>query len=344
MVSDQQTNGFMHRYETALREYLRRPEEESLTQAYELGRLAVAENVSLVDLTTVFFSALDEIEGTTQQRFESSDEPKPRRLNEYASEFLIETLATEEMARASYREAAVWSSGLATMAASIAHEFRNTLTSVLMAAETLDEELPQDQANPMHRLSGQVLRGVRLLMDQTEEMLDVVAFQGNSARLRPIPLETTAFLAEELDQLRSAVEGAGLRYVVDLPASLPSIVADPKRIRQVLVNLISNAIKYGFAGRLVEVSVSVDSQLVISVRDAGEGIPAADQERLFQPFYRANRHRRAPGVGVGLSLVKQIVEAHEGSISVRSAEGAGTTFTVRLPFESANGVWKPAVS
>jgi signal transduction histidine kinase len=115
---------------------------------------------------------------------------------------------------------------------------------------------------------------------------------------------------------------------------VPAMAGDRDRLAQVLDNLVSNAVKFTPQGGTVTVRLAAkDGAALIDVRDTGVGIPAAEQERLFERFYRASTatERAIPGVGLGLTIAKAIVEAHEGTLEFDSIEGAGTTFRVRLP-------------
>jgi signal transduction histidine kinase len=116
---------------------------------------------------------------------------------------------------------------------------------------------------------------------------------------------------------------------------VPLFAADPGRIGQLLGSLLSNAVKFTGTGGHVEVGTGVaDGQAILTVADTGIGIPAADLERIFERFYRTEAATRQviPGTGLGLAIAAAVADAHNGAISVASAEGQGSTFTVRLPF------------
>jgi signal transduction histidine kinase len=118
-----------------------------------------------------------------------------------------------------------------------------------------------------------------------------------------------------------------------LPASLPLVRGDRERLRQLLLNLLTNAIKYTVAGDEVEVSAAAaDGNLSVSVRDHGPGIPFEEQRLIFEKFGRVNLGGKStPGAGLGLFIARSIAEAHGGSLVVESEPGAGATFTLRLP-------------
>jgi two-component system phosphate regulon sensor histidine kinase PhoR len=121
---------------------------------------------------------------------------------------------------------------------------------------------------------------------------------------------------------------------IQLPPGLPAMRGDPALLREVLQNLLDNAVQYTSAGGHIGVSAGVhDREAVVSVSDTGIGVPLADQERIFERFYRvdAARSREAGGTGLGLSIARHIVEAHGGRIWVESEVGAGSKFSFSIP-------------
>src|SRR6202044_392895 len=122
-----------------------------------------------------------------------------------------------------------------------------------------------------------------------------------------------------------------------LPEGLPSVRGDSNGLHEVLQNLLDNAVQYTPDGGRIEVSASSDAgEVIITVSDTGIGIPQAEQERIFERFYRvdAARSREAGGTGLGLSIAKHIVEAHGGRLSVESATGQGSKFSFSIPLAS----------
>lgn len=117
-----------------------------------------------------------------------------------------------------------------------------------------------------------------------------------------------------------------------LPPDTPPLIGDRERLRQVLLNLVTNAIKYNRRGGQVRITVSQQEQeLLLSISDSGHGIPAAHLPHLFERFYRVPGNEGIEGSGLGLSISQKIVQEHGGQIEVRSREGEGSTFTCRLP-------------
>jgi signal transduction histidine kinase len=132
--------------------------------------------------------------------------------------------------------------------------------------------------------------------------------------------------------MRQRAETAGLAFVAQIPARLPVLRGDSRKMKQVLINLLSNAIKFTPAGGRVEIRVEVDAarRLAIAVSDTGIGISEADQARVFQPFVQVDSSlsRRHQGTGLGLSLVRAMVELHGGEVALESTLGAGTRVTI----------------
>jgi two-component system phosphate regulon sensor histidine kinase PhoR len=123
-----------------------------------------------------------------------------------------------------------------------------------------------------------------------------------------------------------------LSLTIDLPPDLPPVLADPERARQVVTNLVHNAIKFTPPGGKVTTSAAAGGdEVIISVRDTGIGIPADDLLRIFERFYKADQARSGGGTGLGLAIAKHIVQAHGGRIWAESVEGKGSTFYFTLP-------------
>jgi signal transduction histidine kinase len=147
------------------------------------------------------------------------------------------------------------------------------------------------------------------------------------------PADLAAVVRDSVDTARSAAEAAGLELTCETPGELWAVV-DSQRIAQVVDNLISNAVKYTPSGS-VHVSLAVEDRVQIEVTDTGIGIDSMDRDHLFTRFYRA-RHAQdqsIQGVGLGLSIIKSIVESHGGRIEVESEVGRGSRFQVRLPLD-----------
>lgn len=215
------------------------------------------------------------------------------------------------------------------------HEFRTPLTTILLQTETLltyryrltDEQIEQ-------RL-GKIRTQVGHMKEIMEDMLQLARLQARRFEFNPVALDLDTLCRSVLDELQSQVDGLDrLAYRCD--AALRTVNVDEKLMRQLILNLVSNALKYSAADKMVQIHLSATSEaLVFQVRDAGIGIPAADVEHLFQPFHRAANVGAIAGTGLGLTIVKEAVELHGGHITVESKSGVGTTFTVSIPFNSS---------
>ena len=213
--------------------------------------------------------------------------------------------------------------------ANVSHELRTPLTSILGYLDiALDggEELP----DPVRSALGTAVRNAERLLQLVTDLLSVAS---GSASLEAEEADLAPVVRAAVDSFGPRARVNGVDFKVELPPVL-SAVADPKRIRQVLENLVSNAVKYSPDGGTVEVSGRLAAGMVIiEVADSGMGMTAEEQEAAFTPFYRSGRALTAaiPGAGLGLVISRRIVEDHGGSLLVRSEKGSGTAFTVSLP-------------
>jgi two-component system clock-associated histidine kinase SasA len=148
-------------------------------------------------------------------------------------------------------------------------------------------------------------------------------------------MDPKGFLEEIASQFQPLAQSKGQSLAVDLPESLPRVRADRRRLGQVLMNLLENAVKYTpEGGNILLKAVAHDQELMVEVQNSGPALSPEEQQRLFQPYYRSEVDRqRLPGIGLGLSLCKRLVEAHGGKIWVESDPAKGNTFAFTLPLE-----------
>lgn len=212
------------------------------------------------------------------------------------------------------------------------HEFRTPLATIHSSAELLEYYrhlwTKERQQTHLRRIQTSVMHMTQLLND----VLVLSQDETGSLELNPTPLNLVEFcrdLLEELEQSdRSQHAIAFSGECQSTPANL-----DAKLLRQILSNLFSNCLKYSPIGSTVKFSVTTaNDQAIFQTQDFGIGIPPSDIEHIFEPFHRASNADNIPGMGLGMSIVKQAVDLHGGEILVESAIGAGTTFTVILPF------------
>jgi PAS domain S-box-containing protein len=214
----------------------------------------------------------------------------------------------------------------------VSHELRTPLTSIRGYLELVMDEAEHLPAEVQEYLEI-VGRNADRLLHLVGDLLLVAQAEAGKLTFDWVDVELVPLVAQCVRAAEPAAEAAGVALRFTSKASEP-IVGDPARIAQLLDNLISNAIKFTPEEGHVDVSVdaSADSA-IIEVRDSGFGIAADDQEQLFERFFRTQSatNKAIAGTGLGLSIAKAIVDAHQGSISVESAENQGTTFHVELP-------------
>lgn len=213
------------------------------------------------------------------------------------------------------------------LAAGVAHEINNPLGTVLLYADTMRKELPEDDPRQLD---------FQMIIDETMRCKHIVGDLLNFARQRQLTVKETdinALVQKTLNEFSIQPDFQGIHAVVDLDPNLPSIQADESQIRQVLTNLIDNAVDaMDGHGRLTVSTRRVAGDMVeVSISDTGMGIPEEQQKEIFTPFFTTKPVGK--GTGLGLSIVYGIVKMHQGQINVRSQVGEGATFTVMLPIK-----------
>jgi PAS domain S-box-containing protein len=213
----------------------------------------------------------------------------------------------------------------------ISHEFRTPLTLIMGPLEELRSRLADPELDVIHR------NGLRL-GKLVNALLDFSRIEAGRMQARYEPVDLAATTSELASVFRSAIERAGLGFQVDCPPLREDVYVDRGMWEKVVLNLLSNALKFTFDGR-VRVGVREEGDhAVVRVTDTGIGVPEQEMPRLFERFHRIEnaRSRSNEGSGIGLALVRELVELHGGTIDAESAVGAGTTFTIRLPFGSGH--------
>jgi two-component system NtrC family sensor kinase len=215
----------------------------------------------------------------------------------------------------------------------VSHDLRSPLTSVIGYTELVERAgtLNDLQRDFLHRIQDSVQQITGLIND----LLDIGSIEaGFDTRREFVQLE--GILRYTIDMLQGQITSKHLTVQTDIASALPALRANPIRLRQVMDNVVGNAIKYSYPGGEIDVSIhSEDDQMILKVTDAGPGIPAVDQPRIFDKFYRAsNINPDIEGSGLGLAIVKTIVEGHQGRIWVESIEGKGSSFFIVLPILS----------
>ncbi len=223
------------------------------------------------------------------------------------------------------------------LVANVSHELRTPVAVINSAGENLEDGLIDDPEKA--RRYGAVIRTeARRLSALVEQVMDFAGMQSGKQRyeMRPVALDRVieAAIADSMPQMKEQ----GFSLDKDVPAGLPAIMADPTALRSVLTNLLTNAMKYCGSRQWARVTAAAveaneGSQVEIRIEDRGIGIGVDEIKSVFDPFYRGRESvdSQIHGNGLGLSLVRQVVEAHQGTIRVDSVRGEGSTFIVRLP-------------
>ncbi|SFF23594.1 PAS/PAC sensor hybrid histidine kinase [Actinacidiphila alni] len=219
----------------------------------------------------------------------------------------------------------------------ISHEFRTPLTLIMGPVEELRHRL--EDADPLILEELDVIRrnGVRL-GKLVNSLLDFSRIEAGRAQAHYEPVDLARATAELASVFRSAVDRAGLGYDVDCPPLSRPVHVDPAMWEKVMLNLLSNAVKFTFDGSITVRVREESGRAVVTVADTGVGVSEQERPRLFDRFHRIEnaRSRSHEGSGIGLALVRELVELHGGTIGASSAEGVGTTFTITLPFGTAH--------
>jgi signal transduction histidine kinase len=225
---------------------------------------------------------------------------------------------------------------LEELSASIAHEIRNPIT----AAKSLVQQLGEDSGSPENV---EYARVALEELDRVERSISHLLRYAREEDLRPVETELRAIVEAALETLRERVSRLGVRIERDLARPL-ALRADPEKLRRVVINLVTNALDALEAAATPEPRLWLaagenlaGTEVWLRIRDNGPGMDAETRERAFQPFHTS----KPGGTGLGLPIVRKLVEAHGGSIELHSSEGVGTEFAVLLPRRGPEGAAAP---
>jgi signal transduction histidine kinase len=216
----------------------------------------------------------------------------------------------------------------------LSHELRTPINAILGFGSILEDGIAGPLTPEQQRYVRKVTAGADHLLSLVNDLLDMSRIQAGKFSMTPQPMAIAPLVDEVVGTLGGLAEQRQLTLTTDVAAGLPTLVADDVRVRQVLTNLVGNAIKFTPEGGAIHVRVRPDGDGVrVEVVDTGPGISLADQRKLFNPFTQLDMSatRQAGGTGLGLSISKALVEAHGGAIGVESAPGAGSRFWFTLP-------------
>lgn len=219
----------------------------------------------------------------------------------------------------------------------VAHELKTPLATLAASVELLAEDDGTLLDEERRHFITMVQRSTARLQSLVDNLLDLGSLRTGRFHITPRPAVLSEIAAEAVASMQSLLEARGQRVELHFPEPPPVVLADGRRIQQVLVNLLSNANKYGPEGDTISIAAQeVDGHVRVSVTDHGPGIPLEEQPHLFEAYFRTAMARQlTPGVGLGLAIVKAIVEAHGGRVGVDSAPQRGTTVWFTLPLAGA---------
>jgi signal transduction histidine kinase len=214
----------------------------------------------------------------------------------------------------------------------ISHELRTPLASMIGFAETIDSDpdMPPDMRKEFNQI---ILNESKRLSKLIDNVLDISKLEGGKIVLEKRKFSITEGLNQVIDRAGKEAKMKSLVFSAELPQEEVYIYADPTRIEQLFENILNNALKFTpQGGRISVFAQSLYNEFEVIISDTGIGIPKDDLPFIFQKFYRVSRKdKNIPGPGLGLSIVKQIIDMHKGMITIRSEEKKGTTVVVKLP-------------
>jgi signal transduction histidine kinase len=215
----------------------------------------------------------------------------------------------------------------------VSHEFRSPLTGIRQLGEMLHggRVAGEEKQRRYHQM---IVQESKRLGRLVENLLDLSRMEEGRREYRMVPLKSSTWLRQLVEDFESEDREKGVSVVADIPENLPTISADREALTCAVHNLLDNAVKYSPESKIVWLDAdSGNGTITVTVRDRGVGIPEADRRHIFDKFYRVDGEisRKVKGAGLGLSLVWNIVTAHGGSVECESRLGEGSTFSIRLP-------------
>jgi signal transduction histidine kinase len=249
---------------------------------------------------------------------------------------LTELKQVESELRAAKEQAELASRAKSDFLASMSHELRTPLNAIIGITEMLKEDAEADGDTRLEEPLGRVLRAGRLLLQLINEVLDLAKIEAGKLELQPEQVELRPLLEDVLDTAMPLAEKHANLLKIEADADLGQVMLDAMRLRQVLLNLLSNACKFTEGGEVTLFAHRKGQQVELRVRDTGIGIDADQLPQLFQEFHQAGvaKHRKYGGTGLGLAISKRLIGLMGGEIEVASEKGKGSEFKVRLPVDA----------
>ncbi len=214
--------------------------------------------------------------------------------------------------------------------ATVSHEFKTPISSIKMSLQLLENEQVGQINTEQKNLIESIKDDANRLLNTTSELLNITQVETGNIQLSIIPTEPKAILEYALNANKTQAEQKQIQLKTECPKDLPMVIADSEKTAWVLINLISNAIRYSHDNSIINLSIVVDNQYVkFMVKDSGQGIAPQYKDKVFDRYFRVPGTKKE-GTGLGLAISKEFIEAQGGQISVESDFGAGSIFTVTL--------------
>jgi signal transduction histidine kinase len=214
------------------------------------------------------------------------------------------------------------------------HELKTSLTAIIASAGLLSDELQLDTKSVPGRLIRSIVRNAHSIDERLSRFSEMAQLLAGDLRLQLEPVEIGQVIHDVATRFYPRIRSRSQSLTVELPNSLPLVKADRQYLEEILLSLVANASKFTPERGTIQVGAQQDDEsLVVQVSDTGVGIPAEEQERIFQPYYQIKQDggRRHAGSGLGLAITKSLVELHDGKIWLKSIVGQGSTFAFSLP-------------
>lgn len=211
------------------------------------------------------------------------------------------------------------------------HEFRTPLTTMMSSLSLVTKYGENNDKDNQLKHVNKIKNSIHNLTDILNDFLSVSKLEEGKITYLPEEMNLRVFMDDILSEMQALVSGN--QEISYIHTGNETVLLDPKFLKNILFNLISNALKFSPEGGIVEInSLTMDHEVIISVQDHGIGIPEKDQKNLFGRFFRGNNATHIQGTGLGLNIVTKYVELMQGSIEFKSEENVGTTFTISIPF------------
>ena len=208
------------------------------------------------------------------------------------------------------------------------HEFRTPLTTVLSSANLIAKYTEGDQQEAREKHIDRIRKSVENLTSILNDFLSLEQLESGLQKVEHLEVDLNELLVDLIDEMNHTLKKD---QSIQVKGKAPTISTDSNILRNILINLVSNAIKYSNEGDVIAIHIKSKNELIIHVKDHGIGIPQEEQKRMFQRFFRAGNATNIQGTGLGLNIVKKYVQLIDGNISFVSEEGKGSTFSLKLP-------------